>query len=676
MHRFSLPNRTLTSLLFCCALLTSTQDTAAHDDIFRLGLTGSATLNMHRGTLDTYEGLLECGTFEDANTISWMAGNTIWYPLSPSWALNARIQYWKADGTFSSPNDVQPNVSLPDGSLVRMQSDYELQTTLDYINVDLLAFWYLTDGLFVGLGPQLGFNTRALFEQKEVIVEPSFLEFTQGGRERTFLSASFEQNGTTAQFRLGVSAMIGYDFRVHPNIIITPEVGYTYGITSVLSSSDWKVHAARAGVSVYWAFTPAPDPVIEYITSEPANTPPPQHLPIRSMRMDVQSVMSDGSRMAGADIVITELRSSDVVPLLPFVFFDAGSATIPSRYHVAQRGSFKEAELQDSILGIYHHLLNIVGERMNLYPDATLAVGGYREPADGENDALLASARADVVKDYLVRHWKIDAARISTSTGVLPSIISNRSLEDGRTENRRSELSSNDPRILAPVTLTSVQRSVEPSAIVIAPHVVSNDAPTSMKADIALASREVVRSILLSATENTWTVDATAIAAALGSNMSGTGTITANAVFADGSVEQDDAMLTARRLVRSSRFSNEVVNDSIIERFRLIFFDFDKPTVSDFNRSTIDLIRSRIRTTSSMRVTGLTDRIGPEEHNQQLSQRRAESIEKVIKERIVPEHSTAKGAGPLLIYNNDLPEGRWYNRTVLIEVATPVEDQR
>jgi outer membrane protein OmpA-like peptidoglycan-associated protein len=118
-----------------------------------------------------------------------------------------------------------------------------------------------------------------------------------------------------------------------------------------------------------------------------------------------------------------------------------------------------------------------------------------------------------------------------------------------------------------------------------------------------------------------------------------------------------------------------VVNDSIIERFRLIFFDFDAPTVSAFNSSMVDLVRSRIRTTSSVRITGLTDRLGPVERNQGLSLARAQSIDASIKQRIVPERVSVKGAGPELIYNNDLPEGRLYNRTVLIEVATPVDSE-
>lgn len=655
------------------ALLVSLPANAQTNDLFRVGITGSVSMNMHRGTLTTADGLLECGTFEDANTLSWMAGNALWLPVTNNIAFNARLQYWKADGTFSAPNDVSPNVALPDGSLVRMSSEYEVVTTLDYINLDLLALWYPIHNFYVGLGPQLGFNTRANFEQKETILEPSFLEFTQGGRERTFLASSFEQNGSTAVLRIAAHAVVGYDFRVNNNVVVSPELGYAYAFTNVLNTSEWAVHAARAGVTVSWAFLPTPEPEPLVIQPEQRIVEVPK--PVRSMRMDVQSVMNDGTRLAGADILITEHRASDVVPLLPFVFFESGSSAIPSRYHAFHSTAFDEASIQDSILGVYHELLNIIGSRLRKYPGATITIAGYREPADGESDAALSQNRATTVKQYLVQNWSIASERINITTGTLPPVVSNRNVADGRIENRRAEISSDDQRILAPVTLTSIRRNAEPKSIRVAPVFTTPDDVASATVELQLGSTALAGPLHAAANGAEWRVDVDAVARALGLRNMGTGTVRASATYSDGETTSQDGLLSARRIVQSTRFSNEVINDSTIERFRLIFFDFDKPTVSDFNKPTIDLIRSRIRTNSSVRVTGLTDRTGSVEYNTDLSRRRAEAIEATIKQRVVPNKSVAVGGGPMLIYNNDLPEGRWYNRTVLIEVATPVEEQ-
>lgn len=656
------------------AIPAFTQLSPQHD-VVRFGVTGSATLNMHSGTLTTADGLLECGTFQDATTLGWQAGNAIWYPISDRLVFDGRIQYWKADGLFTSANDVQPNVALPDGSLVRMQSEYELQTSLDYVNVDLLALWYFTPELFAGLGPQIGINTRASFSQTETILQPTYLEFTQGGQERTFLSSEFSQNGTTAGLRFAINALVGYDIRVHPNVVVTPEIGYSYGLTNVLNTSNWSVNAARAGVTVSWAIIPEVEPEVKPEVPAPVIAEPVAK-PVRSMLLNVASTMSDGTTLPGADIHINEVRNSDVVPLLPFVFFEIGSATIPTRYHAFTSTSFSEEQIQDSVLGVYHDLLNIVGSRMLKYPEATLSVAGYREPTDGENEATLSKTRAQSVKDYLVRNWGIADQRISTVAGVSPSVLSSRTNEDGRTENRRAEMASNDPRILAPVNLSKTARSAEPATISITPEYATPIDVSGSVVEIQIGSSQLGNTLNSSGTKGViWPVDVSAIAKVLGTRNTAIGSIVATTTYSDGEKAQKTAQIGIRRHIKSSRFSNEIVNDSVVERFRLIFFDFDKPTVSEFNRSMLDLVRSRIRTTSSIRVTGLTDRMGSVEHNTELSIQRAEAIDSAIRQRIVAERTTAKGAGPMLIYNNDLPEGRWYNRTVLIEVATPAEEQ-
>ncbi|GMV52809.1 MAG: hypothetical protein D8M52_00205 [Chlorobi bacterium] len=650
---------------------------AAPQELFRIGLTGSAGLNMHNGTLTTNDGLLECGKFTDATTPGWTVGNSFWYPLTENIVFNPRLQYWKADGVFTAPNDVQPNVALPNGTLVRMNSEYRVSTSLDYINLDLLALWYPIERLFLGFGPQVGCNLRAAFEQTETILEPSFLEFTQGGRERTFLSSSFAQNNTSANLRIAVSALAGYDIPTTADLVISPEIGYTYGFTNILNTSDWSVHYLHAGVTVAWSVKSAPEPL-------PAQPTPPADAkpvivaeaarPVRSMSVDVSGKMSDGSIIPGADILIHEERIGDVAPLLPFVFFDAGSASVPARYKEFAGMSFDERMLQDSILGLYHNLLNIVGSRLRLYPDANLVIQGFCEPLDGETDTTLALQRARSVKDFLANSWRISESRIQIKSGTLPAVVSNRAAQDGREENRRAELSSADPRILAPIQLAFTKRNVEPRELVIKPVFSTQDDIAEKEARLIMNGNQVGSSIPISGAEAVWTVNAGSLTEVLGVKNSVTGEVNVSVRYSDGQTDARSSLMSVRRIVQSRRYSNELVRDSVIERFRLIFFDFDKPVISSFNKSILDLIRSRMRTNSAIRITGFTDRMGSVPYNTELSRRRAEAIEADIKQRIVPNHVSLQAAGPTLIYNNELPEGRWYNRTVLIEIATPAEE--
>ena len=660
--------RLLLVALTLCSLAPRVFAQIGGKELWRYGIAGSATVNMHQGLLTTYDGLQECGTFESTNTLGWTAGNMVWYKLTPDVAATARLQYWNGDGNFSSPNPVQPLVALQNGSTVTLTTDYELTTSLDYITLDLLAQWYPIPSWYVGIGPQIGLAMRSAFEQKERIVQPAFMEFVNGGKERTIYAADFASNDVSLNIRIAAVAAIGADFAVAERFVISPEISYAYAFTNVLSSSSWSVNALRGGVHVSYAFG-IPEPI-----KEPASAPVVEAArPMPTVRIDLESTLADGTTMASGDVLITEFRSSDVVPLLPFVFFDVHSSAIPSRYASGIPPNFDESALRDSVLGIYHQLLNIVGARMVRYPEAQLSVGGFREPADDENDGALSAARAEAVKSYLTSMWSINASRISDRSGALPLIVSNRGILDGRTENRRAEISSNDARILAPVSRLERISTIEPRLVRLLPKVSDKDQVASMSGSVIGDNGLSLGTVEQTGDGFAWRPEERPIQQLLGQRRSARSSAQVTIVNTDGIQRTAMAPLTIRREVRSTRYSNEVVNDSIIERFRLIFFDYDAATVSAFNVSMVDLVRSRIRTTSSVRITGLTDRIGATEHNTELSLARAQAIDASIKQRIVPQRVIVKGPGPELIYNNDLPEGRWYNRTVLIEVATPVD---
>ena len=72
--------------------------------------------------------------------------------------------------------------------------------------------------------------------------------------------------------------------------------------------------------------------------------------------------------------------------------------------------------------------------------------------------------------------------------------------------------------------------------------------------------------------------------------------------------------------------------------------------------------------TTRVVLTAAIDRIGEEAHNATLSQQRAENAAKSL--RLKTESVTGKGESEPF-YDNGLPEGRFYNRTVQIEVETP-----
>ena len=69
-------------------------------------------------------------------------------------------------------------------------------------------------------------------------------------------------------------------------------------------------------------------------------------------------------------------------------------------------------------------------------------------------------------------------------------------------------------------------------------------------------------------------------------------------------------------------------------------------------------------------VTGYTDRMGDAGHNKTLSLSRA----RVAADALGFSQIRAQGMGPTAMYDNNLPEGRFYCRTVDSTVERPVSD--
>lgn len=635
-------------------------------DAWRVGISGAAVLNMHRGPLTTEDGLIECGTYDDASDLGWAAGNAVWIPVGDDLAVSTRLQYWKADATFRTDNDVQPFVQMADGSYVRMQSEYALLTNVDILTLDAVFQWYPTPQFYVGGGPHVGLVTRASFEQRENILQPSGIEFRNGGTERSIYAADFSANGRSAALRIALKAVAGYDHALTSQLTLSPEVGFSMPFTTVLSGSDWTIQGLQVGLTLSYSFG-SPEPQ-RTDAPAPAADPSPAVVQVSaappSVAVDLSSVDASGVRLAGADVVLHEVHRRELSPLLPFVFFDRASHDIPVRY-TRRDVSFTEASLAtDDVLSVYHDLLNIVGDRMRRHPSAVLTIKGHREPLDGETDPGLALRRAESVRTYLQTTWGIDARRLVVAAGELPSVQSNRSVDDGKAEHRRVELSSTDPAILAYVTPQRVARTVTPASVIVA----ASPRNTSSTPSITIADDNGLPLATITATTLTWTPDANRIADILKGRPYARGRVRADV---DG--VSDERYLTMKADIRSVKFNGDTIRDSIVERYRLMFFDFDTPALNDFNGDAVRLVQQQLRTNAHVRVVGYTDRIGSAAYNKELSTRRATAVAARIKERIVPDVIEAVGAGPTAIVDNDLPEGRWYNRTVLIEVTTPLE---
>jgi OOP family OmpA-OmpF porin len=394
---------------------------------------------------------------------------------------------------------------------------------------------------------------------------------------------------------------------------------------------------------------------------------------------DITAVGVDrnGNEQATAKLTIDMNTSNRVVSILPYIFFDEASATLPNRYKRISASDVATYDIDrlffDSTLAIYHSILNVIGKRLILYPKATLTITGHNANTGSElGDTALSRQRARVIKSYLRDVWGVSANRLIIKAKNLPSAKSLPITEAVTAEeNRRVELSSNDERILSPVSLNNTVTTSDPPSLRF---------KLSGAADLGL---------------NTYKVEA-----GQQSNMENafvsSGAFTGSKVV-DWQVEADQR--TAPRfdeplhmsLTLSDKSGNEklVDTDSMkldvitvqrkmkenldgfeVDRFNMILFDFNETEVSDLNKGIISKIQRRVKPGSITEIVGSTDSIGASAYNMRLSNERAQAVKMLIKRKGV----TANGVGEeQLLFDNALPEGRFYCRTVSVTVKTPLK---
>ena len=108
-----------------------------------------------------------------------------------------------------------------------------------------------------------------------------------------------------------------------------------------------------------------------------------------------------------------------------------------------------------------------------------------------------------------------------------------------------------------------------------------------------------------------------------------------------------------------------------------ILFDFDESnTVATYEKFLTDVVAPRIEDYSKVIIHGHTDIIGSEDYNMKLSEQRASETERILsnavrrsgKNRVDFETHAFGMDTDKAPFNNKLPEERFYNRTVVIDI--------
>jgi len=322
-------------------------------------------------------------------------------------------------------------------------------------------------------------------------------------------------------------------------------------------------------------------------------------------------------------------------------------------------------------LSIYYRILDIVGYRISNYNEP-ITITGFTdgiEVKDSVSQIKIAQNRAKSVSNYLQDKWSIDSKLINIEYNRLPDSPTSNEYKEGLAENRRVKISANDSRILEPIIHSEFQE-----------YKVNKE---NLVFNVEYEQLEAIKDVNLTISDDNNSYYNETYFSDFGNEL----IINLNDELIKSLAKSEINSLKAEIMVTTkngnieSKSTNLTVdlNQSNFElgRLNLIVFDFDKSEISKENKTMIDqFIVENIKDNSTLNVVGSTDYLGEKQYNKNLSSERATNVADYIKQ-LVPNVNFKQIIGigsdnPK--FDNSNPEGRFYCRTVFVEVKTPIID--
>lgn len=604
------------------------------------GVSGGANFNFYDGTTQRLNNsLIVPSAFHDGFGVKPFGSVLMEYRSRGILGAMLNVGY---DGRGGKFDDVMAPCDCP----------ATLQTNLSYLTVEpSLRLGLPSTNFFLFAGPRIAFNLQKDFS------------YTQEKQPNTDSELS-AVNKNILSGQIGV----GYDIAVSsPNSItqinLSPFISYhPYFGQEPRSTESWSITTARAGVAIKFGKgrkIPVEAPVVI--------------APVLDVNFAVH--------VPKTAPVIRQI--SETLPLLKYVFFNEESVNIPQRYvklSKEQAVSFKEEQLQQeqsismtgrsaSQLNVYHNILNILGDRLRANPNATISLNG----ASG-NGSKEGKEFAESIKQYMVDIFGINSSRISTLGRNKPL---NPSEQPGgikelallREEDRRVDVESTSPQLLMEVG-GGLMKAVQ--IISNQPNALNNQVVFNVdKAEDLLKSWSLrivdENGIVQNYGPFTKNQESLPVKTILGNRPQGNYKVTMLGESKSGlPINKETTMHLAHQ------------DEQIENAYRYsILFNFDKTTtLASYSEFLINTVSPLISSGSKVIIHGHTDVIGDEVYNSNLSIDRAQQTQKIIEKALVNKKTDnvifeTSGFGENINrspFDNTLPEERFYNRTVIIDI--------
>lgn len=637
---------------------TQAQATQYSKPSWWFGAAAGANFNFYRGTTQELNYDLTVPTpFHNGNGTGVYAAPLIEYHR-PNTMLGAMLQvgYDSRRGYF-------------DQVLTPCNCPAELSTKLSYISIEpSLRLAPFKSGFYLYAGPRISFNLENTFAYNQ---KPNPL--IPGQIQTPVINGEWSKMDYT---KVSMQVGAGYDIALSSKArqtqwVFSPFVSFMpyFGQSPRLIES-WNITTVRAGAAIKFGRGTKVIP----LAPKPAEV-------IAVQNTSVVFFVHAPKNIA------TERNVREIFPLRNYIFFNVGSTEISDRYELLRKDQvkdFKEDQLEmftpknmtgrsTRQMNVYYNMLNILGDRMGKNPATGINLVGSSELGIDDGRAM-----AESIKKYLVTVFGINALRITTEGSIKPVIPSQQpgqthDLDLLRAGDRRVSVESSSPILLMefqsgkgaqlkPVEIMALQKEPFDSYVTFNT-IGAIKEYSSWSMQITDESGKI--QYFGPFTQDVVRLSGKSI---LGNRPMGDYKVKMTGITKKGTTEVKETnvhmmLWTPTKVEEGMRFS--------------VLYEFDDAKAIDiYEKYLTNVVVPKIAKNGTVIIHGHTDIIGDETYNQKLSIARANDVKNIMDKELdrlgrkdvdfeVIGFGEDQVAAP---FENNFPEERFYNRTVVIDI--------
>lgn len=646
-------------------LLSTTTDTTNYYK-FSLGFLIGASRIEHSTDLPIIMGNDNCGSFSEGLSFGKSIGLSLSYNyINNLCSINSKLFFSNFDASFST-NKTNFRVYNP------INNDYE-NVYINYsFNSNVTIFKFQPTFIIqpvkqiplkLSLGVEIN-NPLSIpkYYTNEEIISPRVFTFPDQTQKHII------DNGTLTDLATSFSTIsaLQYELPIRDRLFLNFELFYQHPLSSKSGSFRWETFEYGLNIMLGYGFNSLF--LEKEIIQEPTKIgQEPIDIPAKQIVVNFEPT---SLVLKPKPIKVLETTITEAYPLLPYIFFDEKSEKLNQKYLQNWNEDFDESSLTHNSIEIYYRVLDIIGKRLNKNRKARITIIGHSDgiefPTKKEREEI-ALRRAKVVANYLIDKWNVKNEQIKIEYRDKPILSTSDIYEQGPSENRRVEIKTDDNLLLKPVILTKFKEyRVLSDKINI--DFISNNMDSLQIKNFEIIGQKIY-GLNKTRPDNIEIPIDKLIQEKISYCIENTDSLDCRATYWTNDTLKSSTVVIPYEIEK---------NTFEYQRLNLIVFDFDKYQISPMNYEILkNFVANSIQEDSEVRIIGSTDVLGTKEYNLQLSKQRALETRKTL-QQIKPNTNFVEvdGIGDINHkYDNSTPEGRFYSRTVLIEVKTPIKNK-